>query len=46
MWFADPADDDFCAAAPGIDKVTPFDGDNEAGVQAFNSADTTPLPAP
>jgi hypothetical protein len=46
MWFADPADDDFCSAAPGIDKVTPFDGDNEAGVQAFNSANTNPLPAP
>jgi hypothetical protein len=46
MWFADPADDDFCAAAPGIDKVTPFDGDNEAGVQAFNSANTQALPAP
>jgi hypothetical protein len=46
MWFADPADDDFCSAAPGIDKVTPFDGDNEAGVQAFNSANTQPLPAP
>jgi len=26
--------------------VTPFDGDNEAGVQAFNSANTTPLPPP
>jgi hypothetical protein len=46
MWFADPADDDFCAAAPGIHGVTPFDGDNEAGVQAFNSAHTQPLPAP
>ena len=46
MWFADPADDDFCAAAPGINGVTPFDGDNEAGVQAFNSANTQPLPAP
>ena len=46
MWFADPADDDFCAAAPGIHGVTPFDGDNEAGVQAFNSANTQPLPAP
>jgi hypothetical protein len=46
MWFADPADDDFCAAAPGITGVTPFDGDNEAGVQAFNSANTQPLPAP
>ena len=46
MWFADPADDDFCTAAPGINGVTPFDGDNEAGVQAFNSANTGPLPAP
>ena len=24
----------------------PFDGDNEAGVQAFNSANTVALPAP
>jgi hypothetical protein len=46
MWFADPADDDFCTAAPGVNAVTPFDGDNEAGVQAFNSANTEPLPAP
>src|SRR5512132_675463 len=46
MWFADPADDDFCPATPGTDKVTPFDGDDEAGVQAFNSANTQPLPAP
>ena len=46
MWFADPADDDFCPATPNTDKVTPFDGDNEAGVQAFNSAKTQPLPAP
>ena len=44
MWFADPADDDFCLGPNS--PVTPFDGDNEAGVQAFNSADTTPLPAP
>jgi len=44
MWFADPADDDFCLGANS--PVTPFDGDNEAGVQAFNSANTTPLPAP
>ena len=44
MWFADPAADDFCLGANG--PVTPFDGDNEAGVQAFNSANTTPLPAP
>jgi hypothetical protein len=46
VWFADPADDDFCSATPGTDKVTPFDGDNEAGVQAFNSANADPLPAP
>ena len=46
VWFADPADDDFCSAAPGINGVTPFDGDNEAGVQAFNSANARPLPAP
>ena len=44
MWFADPAADDFCLGANS--PVTPFDGDNEAGVQAFNSANTTPLPAP
>jgi hypothetical protein len=46
VWFADPAEDDFCPAAPGTDKATPFDGDNEAGVQAFNSANADPLPAP
>jgi hypothetical protein len=46
VWFADPADDDFCAAASGVNGVTPFDGDNEAGVQAFNSANADPLPAP
>jgi hypothetical protein len=44
VWFADPADDDFCAAAPGVGGTTPFDGDGEAGVQAFNSANATPLP--
>jgi hypothetical protein len=44
MWFADPADDDFCLGPNS--PTTPFDGDNEAGVQAFNSAHTTPLPAP
>ncbi len=45
MWFADPAGDDFCL---GKNKgpVTPFDGDNSAGVQAFNSLHTNPLPAP
>jgi hypothetical protein len=44
MWFADPAGDDFCLGPNS--PVTPFDGDDEAGVQAFNSANTTPLPAP
>ena len=44
MWFADPAEDDFCLGANS--PVTPFDGDNEAGVQAFNSANAEPLPAP
>jgi hypothetical protein len=45
VWFADPADDDFCLGT-GSGPVTPFDGDNEAGVQVFNSANTDPLPAP
>ena len=44
VWFADPAGDDFCLGANS--PVTPFDGDNEAGVQAFNSANTDALPAP
>ena len=44
MWFADPKADDFCLGPNS--PVTPFDGDNEAGVQAFNSANTTALPAP
>jgi hypothetical protein len=43
MWFADPADDEFCLPGSG---ATPFDGDNEAGVQVFNSANAQPLPAP
>jgi len=34
MWFADPADDEFCLPGSG---PTPFDGDNKAGVQVFNS---------
>jgi hypothetical protein len=46
VWFADPKDDDFCPAANGVNGVTPFDGDNQAGVQAFNSANADPLPAP
>jgi hypothetical protein len=41
-WFADPTGDDFCLGPNS--PVTPFDGDNEAGVQAFNSANTNPLP--
>lgn len=45
MWFADPAGDDFCLGK-GKGPVTPFDGDNEAGTQAFNSRNATPLPAP
>jgi hypothetical protein len=44
MWFADPKDDDFCLGPNS--PVTPFDGDNEAGVQAFNAANAAPLPAP
>jgi hypothetical protein len=44
VWFADPKDDDFCLGPNS--PVTPFDGDNEAGVQAFNSATAAPLPAP
>jgi hypothetical protein len=43
-WFADPKADDFCLGKDS--PVTPFDGDNSAGVQAFNSANTNPLPAP
>jgi hypothetical protein len=41
MWFADPKDDDFCLGA-GAGPVTPFDGDNEAGIQAFNSVPSLP----
>ena len=44
VWFADPADDDFCLGPNS--PVTPFDGDNAAGVQAFNSRNADPLPAP
>jgi hypothetical protein len=44
VWFADHTADDFCL---GVNSpITPFDGDNEAGVQAFNSANADPLPAP
>ncbi len=42
VWFADPKDDDFCLGPKS--PVTPFDGDDEAGVQAFNSAEADPLP--
>ena len=44
VWFADPVDDDFCLGPNS--PITPFDGDGEAGVQAFNSANADPLPAP
>jgi hypothetical protein len=44
VWFADPLADDFCVGAGSA--VTPFDGDNAAGVQVFNSANADPLPAP
>ena len=44
VWFADPMDDDFCLGAGS--PTTPFDGDNEAGVQAFNSANADALPEP
>jgi hypothetical protein len=44
VWFADPVGDDFCLGA--MSPSTPFDGDNSAGVQAFNSANALPLPAP
>jgi hypothetical protein len=48
FWFADPAGDDGCFGA-GQGAVTPFDGDNEAGVQVMNSANAlpgAPLPPP
>src|SRR2546429_369291 len=47
MWFADQTADDFCLGKNS--PVTPFDGDGEAGVQAFNSSNAlpgAPLPAP
>jgi hypothetical protein len=47
MWFADPTADDLCLGKNS--PVTPFDGDGEAGVQAFNSSNIlpgAPLPAP
>jgi hypothetical protein len=45
LWFADPTGDDFCLGQ-GNGAVTPFDGDGQAGVQAFNSANADPLPQP
>ena len=45
FWFADPAADD--QRIPGGGPVTPFDGDNQAGVQVMNSANAlsgAPLP--
>ncbi len=43
VWFADPAADDGCAV-PSPTATTIFDGDGEAGIQAFNSANAGPLP--
>jgi hypothetical protein len=40
FWFADPTADDQCIDGGG--PVTPFDGDNEAGVQVMNSAKALP----
>ena len=45
MWFAEPAGDDFCLGE-GKGPITPFDGDDSAGTQAFNSLGAKPLPAP
>ena len=48
FWFADPAGDDVCLGS-GQGPITPFDGDNEAGVQVMNSANflpDAPLPLP
>jgi hypothetical protein len=42
--FADPLGDDFCLGEES--PVTPFDGDNNAGVQACNSANADRLLAP
>jgi hypothetical protein len=41
IWFADPADDDFCFG-PGGGVTTPFDGDGVAGVTALSSANALP----
>ena len=44
IWCADPAADDVCLGRGG-GKVTPFDGDGKAGVQAFNTANLLPASA-
>jgi hypothetical protein len=44
MWFADPADDD-CRLGPDS-ALAPFEGDDEAGMQAFDLPNTNPLPLP
>jgi hypothetical protein len=44
MWFADPKDDDFCLGPNSPE--TPFDADNDAGVQAFIAANAAPLGLP
>jgi hypothetical protein len=41
VWFADPADDDFCFGTGG-GVTTPFDGDGAAGVTVLSSASSLP----
>jgi len=41
VWFANPADDDFCFGPRG-GVVTPFDGDGDAGLTVLSSANFLP----
>lgn len=41
IWFADPADDDFCFG-PGGGVTTPFDGDGQAGSSVLSSRNFLP----
>ena len=41
IWFADPADDDFCVA-PGTNVTTPFDGDGQAGTAVLSTRNFLP----
>jgi len=46
IWFADPADDDFCPG-PANTIITPFDGDGVAGITVLSSKNflpSAPLP--